>query len=108
MKIIKDKYRHTFPPRDPNHDYSRPSFYFVTICTYQKPGTTYHPSYLAPRRDRELGQSLITDAWDALPRYQYHHNLIVDECVIMPNHVHFLIELIQTEKRGIQADEDDP
>ncbi len=85
-----------FPPRLPGYDYSTPGFYFVTICTYQQPGTIHHPSYLNPRRDTEFVQNIITAAWEALPRY--FPNLVVDERVIMPNHLHFLIQLLETDK----------
>ncbi len=86
-------------PRLSGYDYSTPGFYLITICTFQKPGERYSPSYLAPRRDFDIVQSIITEAWDALPGY--YSNLAVHERIIMPNYVHFLLQLRNPQQRNV-------
>jgi len=69
------------------YDYSRNNAYFVTICT----------------KNRELRiktdeiRLIIRQVWDNLP--DHYDNIILDEFVIMPNHVHGII-IIQDDVVG--------
>ena len=85
------------------YDYSTPGAYFVTICT----------------KDREARLSIIRVGTDVLggPQYEltecgrivdkhlhnmstFYANVKVDTYVIMPNHVHLLIRIIDGEDDG--------
>ncbi len=71
------------------YDYSRAGAYFVTICTRQ--------------RELYFNQIHIREAalacWEAIPE---HHDLAeLDEWVVMPNHVHGIIVIMET-RRGVQ------
>ena len=63
------------------YDYTAPGWYFVTICTYQRLGLFDDP------RLRGVAEEL----WRALPRFDPFVG--VDEWVVMPNHVHGIIEI---------------
>ena len=69
------------------YDYSQSNVYFVTICT----------------KDRESSINIneinliIRQVWENLP--EHYENIILDEFVIMPNHVHGII-IIQDDTVG--------
>ena len=83
--------------RLPDYDYSSPGAYFVTICTANRrnilSAITVGALHEAPAvnvRLTKLGQ-IIRETIDFLPdRYP---DLTVDNCVIMPNHVHLLLRI---------------
>jgi REP element-mobilizing transposase RayT len=62
-------------------DYSSAGAYFVTLCTQDRVCMLQHPILMG----------IITDIWYALPKR--FPTLSLDEFVIMPNHVQFLIWL---------------
>ena len=71
------------------YDYSQPGFYFVTICTQQHRlvfGTLVDGQVLL-KVPGQIAQSVLL----TLPRRFAHVKL--DEYVIMPNHMHAIIEL---------------
>jgi putative transposase len=82
-------------PRLFNHDYSQPGFYFITICIQQ------HRSRFGKILDQqvhltELGK-IAQDRLQTLPTR--FNNITLHEFVIMPNHMHALIELLDTNTK---------
>ncbi len=74
------------------YDYSLSGAYFVTICVH------YGQCALGEVQDGELllspyGQ-IVTAAWDDLPNHYAHIEL--DAFVVMPNHIHGIIVLLDT------------
>jgi REP element-mobilizing transposase RayT len=73
-------------------DYSFPGWYFVTICTKQlKP-------YLGKIDEgclvlNELGLTTY-QYWSEIP--QHHNNSAIDEFIVMPNHIHGILILVET------------
>ena len=66
------------------YDYSQPGAYFVTICTYNR----------EPSLQAEQVKQVVRSAWDSLPaRFP---QVMLDEFVVMPNHVHGIIILAAT------------
>lgn len=63
------------------YDYSRAGAYFVTICTRG----------LECVLDDPVVAGIIGDVWMALPRW--FPTIALDEFVVMPNHVHFIVWL---------------
>ena len=63
------------------YDYSSKGAYFVTICTLQRQCVLHDP----------VVTGIITDVWHALPRWS--PTIALDEFVVMPNHVHFVVWL---------------
>lgn len=75
------------------YDYTQPGWYFVTICTHQRLCLFDEP------RLRHVAEEI----WRALPRFGAHVG--IDEWVVMPNHVHGIIE-IQETPAGVLALDD--
>jgi len=61
------------------YDYSSPGAYFVTICTRGRECVLDDP----------VVTGIITDVWHALPGW--FPTVGLDEFVVMPNHVHFIL-----------------
>ncbi len=60
-------------------DYSQNGAYFVTICTKDKLQTI----------NSDQIRNIIQETWDNLP--EHYPEVILDEFVIMPNHIHGII-----------------
>jgi putative transposase len=72
-----------------DHDYSSPGFYFVTICTHQK--LNFFGRITSARMElNRLGQIALR-SWMGIPVHFAHVKL--HAFVIMPNHVHGIIEI---------------
>ena len=68
-------------------DYTTPTSYFVTICTHQKRCIFGAPDQLNP-----IGQ-IVQNHLLSLP--DHFPGLVIDQSVVMPNHVHILLTLHQ-------------
>jgi putative transposase len=75
------------------YDYSEPGFYFVTICTMQHRLVlgTIADGQVCLKRPGQVAESV----WMTLPRRFAHVKL--DDYVIMPNHMHGIIELTDVD-----------
>ena len=82
-------------PRLKDYDYATPGAYFITICAYEKrcifgriiravDGIDAHMQY------SPIGEIARECLLDIAPHYD---NIKVDNWVIMPNHVHILIQI---------------
>ena len=71
------------------YDYSKPGYYFVTVCTQNK------KCLFGDIRNRQMALNsagqVIEKVWDELPEHYQHVEL--DAFVIMPNHIHGIIVL---------------
>ena len=72
-------------PRLKAYDYSTPNYYFVTICTWQKLCLFGSPEKLNFRG--EIARSGLLGIEKHFP------NVRVDKYVIMPNHIHVILDL---------------
>ncbi len=88
MKLFYNKYR-IEPNRCEYWDYSSPGRYFITICTNRK------HCFLGKVVNRKMELSrygkIVKNEMLKIP--QYHKRALLDEWVIMPNHIHFIIIL---------------
>lgn len=79
--------------RLPGSDYSLPGFYFVTICTKNRAclfGTIKEGQMFL----NEYGK--IVEQWlNKIP--QRFEDTSLDEYIIMPNHIHFIILITEAE-----------
>ena len=93
-----DKFK-TSSPRLQNFDYSSFGIYFVTICTLN------HNNFFGKiiNHQMELNQKgKITN--DCLIQIPIHFkNVLIHEYVIMPNHIHLLLELTQTNVNSVET-----
>jgi len=76
------KRHHRQSIRLPDYDYSQPGWYYVTIVCQE------HACLLDPQPVRDM----IMKWWRALP--ERFGNVCIDQFVIMPNHVHGIIEIM--------------
>lgn len=73
------------------YDYRREGMYFVTICTKDR------LNYFGKIEDgklvsSEIGQ-IVLDNWLKIPQFSPH--IVLDEFVVMPNHVHGILAIVQ-------------
>ena len=71
--------------RIPQYDYSRPNYYFVTICTHEKQCIFGSAEHL-----NGFGQ-IAAELLLSIP--QHFPSASVDKYVVMPNHIHAIIVL---------------
>ena len=95
------------PKRKPNrlsyYDYSTPGAYFITICTKDRRCIFWDnvgASIARPKKPQLSEYGLIVDR--AIRDISIHYPaIIVDQFVIMPNHIHLLLQ-INTSADGQQ------
>ena len=84
-KLDMDRFRSRNNPRLRGYDYSTANHYFVTICTYEKQCLFGEPGKL-----NQLGKI----AEQCFLEIELHHsNVQVDKYVVMPNHIHGIIDI---------------
>ncbi len=86
------------------YDYSQPGHYFVTLCTQDRKwmlGEIVN----GEMRLNQVG-SIVQSIWNTLPERFPHIEL--DQYVVMPNHMHGIIALLETSigtaHQGFPAD----
>jgi putative transposase len=84
------------------YDYSAAGAYFVTICTQRRERDESHQYMFGEVVDGVMrlnpAGEMARDAWDGLPaRYA---NVELDAFVVMPNHVHGIIVLMDVARAG--------
>ncbi len=81
------------------YDYSYPGLYFVTICTDEK--ICHFGDVFCDYRGDEYFVALtnigkmVAQCWRDIP--QHYPNAKLDEWIVMPNHVHGIIEIIDDD-----------
>ncbi|MFH1947037.1 MAG: hypothetical protein ABIJ23_02685 [Candidatus Magasanikbacteria bacterium] len=87
-ELYKNKYR-IKSTRLANYDYSQPGFYFVTICTKNR---RHYFGKITEQKMilNDIGK-IIQKYWSEIP--QHFENVLTNEFIIMPNHVHGIIEI---------------
>jgi putative transposase len=88
-------FHHRRSVRLKEYDYTQAGAYFVTICTRGK------ECLLGEIADGEVrlnpSGEIVAECWNDLPRH--FQNVAVDEFVVMPNHVHGIL-IIVDDRRG--------
>ena len=100
MEGYYDKYRNSI--RLKGWDYTRPGNYFVTICT------KHRLHHLGEIRNGIIGLSepgIIAHAyWLEIPDHYSH--VVLDDFVVMPNHIHGILKLKQNDDLKEKTDVD--
>ncbi|MDO9301634.1 MAG: hypothetical protein Q7T89_09635 [Anaerolineales bacterium] len=78
------------------YDYSQAGAYFVTICVHQR--ECLLGDVVNGKMQLSQFGKIVSYAWLDLPKHYPH--VILDEFCIMPNHVHFIIVLIDDGRDG--------
>ena len=81
------------PTRMPGYDYTLPGGYFVTICTHQHQ-TLFGEVVAGEMQLNKVGE-IVRECWANLPTN--YPNIQLDEFVIMPDHVHGVLFILETE-----------
>jgi REP element-mobilizing transposase RayT len=92
MGRVNGQARRRGPVRLKEYDYSQPGAYFVTICV------NGHRCMFGEVTEDEMrlndSAQIVCKCWNDLPRHYPH--VQTDAFVVMPNHVHGIIMLIET------------
>jgi len=75
------------------YDYTQPGAYFVTFCTYQRDemlGEVLHGEMILSA----LGE-IVREEWFRTARIRKEIQLFDEEFIVMPNHVHGIIRIIE-------------
>ena len=90
------KYKREKQYRLRGYDYSFPGLYFVTICVknFRKDFGVIKNGMMFLS---DMG-SIVWRVWDSLP---HHHPVRLYEFVVMPNHVHGVLEILDDDRRNI-------
>jgi len=73
-------------------DYSRHGIYFITICVHQK--SCLFGSVIKGKMKLNAPGEMVRDAWANMPRF--NPGLVQDVFVVMPNHFHAIVGLIDS------------
>lgn len=85
--------------RLPGYDYSKPGAYFVTICV--KDHTHLFGSIQnSAMRENEFGK-IVRKCWNDLPNH--YPSVKLDAFVIMPNHIHGIIVILDDDHDDVVA-----
>src|SRR5712692_2692794 len=89
---IQRKAPHRRTLRLPNYDYRQPGLYFITICTQNRKWLLGD----IVNNDMCLNKTgtIVQSTWKTLPQRFPH--LELDQHIIMPNHIHGIIALVDT------------
>lgn len=90
MKSVRS-FRQRRSTRLRGYDYSNPGAYFVTICAFDRQHL-FGEVLQGQMRLNELGK-IIERCWFDIP--QHCSNVLLDEFVCMPNHLHGIIVLLR-------------
>jgi putative transposase len=77
------------------YDYNQPGAYFVTICTYQRQ-EIFGEVVGGEMRLNPVGE-IVREEWLKTAKIRSYVELHEDEFVIMPNHVHGIIWIVETQ-----------
>ncbi len=83
------KIHHRRSIRLPEYDYSQSGIYFVTICCYQK--QRYFGEINGKRMSLSTIGQMAKTCWLEIPKH--FSNVKLNEFIIMPNHMHGLIQI---------------
>jgi putative transposase len=89
MKAINAKSRKSIRLKE--YDYSTPGEYFVTVCTYNR--ICIFGDVIGEELRLSKEGTILQKCLEEIPKY--YPNIELDTYVIMPNHVHGIINIIE-------------
>ena len=92
MTRYDPKRHHRRSIRLKGYDYTQPGAYFVTICTYQR-ASLFGRVVDGEMAVNELGK-IVREEWFRTARVRPYVELFDDEFVVMPNHIHGIIWIV--------------
>lgn len=88
-------------PRLKNYDYGSNGSYYITICTIERKCIL---GYVPRRKDKNIApKTVLSDAGKISKKYiesmeEHYSNIKIENYVIMPNHIHLLISIVDNSK----------
>ena len=98
---FRNKYRIS-SARLKDYDYGQNGAYFVTICT--KNWKRFFGNIVDDRAVSSKIGEIAKECWQAIPDHFSHVEL--GEYVIMPNHIHGIVFIVETPKLGVSTTTD--
>lgn len=86
MNNIKSVTNHRRSIRLPRYDYTQPGDYFITICAASRQFIFGEITAKESRLSASPIGELVIDSWESIPLH--FPSVILDEYVLMPNHLH--------------------
>lgn len=86
-------------PRLLDYDYAQPGAYFVTACTKNRKCVLGRVT--GETVTLSVEGEIVKSVWQALPNHYPH--LKLDEFIIMPNHIHGILWLLETRQPHVGA-----
>jgi REP element-mobilizing transposase RayT len=90
MSTFKPKYYHRKSIRLKEYDYSQEGLYFITICCHNK--SCLLGEIIDSKMHLNEAGHIVNECWLDIPKH--FSNVILHEFIIMPNHIHGIIELV--------------
>jgi REP element-mobilizing transposase RayT len=91
-------HRHTI--RLPGYDYTQPGAYFITLVTHNR--ISLFGEMVGERMQPNTYGKIALDQWNRLP--SRFPGLVLFERVLMPNHLHGIIQLLESRQDVEKAD----
>lgn len=101
MTLFKNKYR-IEPNRWQMWDYSAPASYFITVCIDDRKEILGKIN--AGKMNLSANGEIVAEHIVKIP--DYNRRIILDEWVIMPNHIHCIITLGDYDNDGMGGNDD--
>jgi hypothetical protein len=100
MALFQNKYR-IESARLKHWDYSRAGMYFITVCTFNR---THYFGEIADGKlaPSEIGR-IVDEYWRNIPIH--FPKVRLDDCIIMPNHIHGILNMVETPNLGVSKKE---
>jgi REP element-mobilizing transposase RayT len=106
MSTFNPKYYHRKSIRLKEYDYSQEGLYFITICCHNK--SCLLGEIIDSKMHLNEAGNIVKECWLDIPKH--FSNVILHEFIIMPNHIHGIIELVganqhspKDESKSIQS-----
>ena len=96
--IYDSQKHHRRSIRIPGYDYSQEGWYFVTICTYQR--EKLFGEIINKNIKLNNYGNIAKQCWMEIPIH--YPNVKMDEFIVMPNHVHGIINIVKNNNEGNQ------
>ena len=93
--MAEDRTRHRRSIRLKEYDYAQAGAYFVTVCTHKR-ACLFGEIVQDEMQTSDIG-ALVSRCWDEIPIH--FPNAELDSFVLMPNHLHGILVLVDTPQK---------
>jgi hypothetical protein len=101
---IDHSHHHRRSIRLRGYDYAQPGMYFVTICTHD--GVYVFADVIAGQMRLNAFGEIAREEWFRSAEIRPHLELLDDEYVVMPDHVHGIIRIANDDDGGARRGDD--